>query len=128
MLVPGDYTLTNVVGGEALSVTQATGTYATANIGTNILTTVNLMPTDILAGAFTSTANYSFPTVVTGPGTIKLKPSNSISASLTGPAITGLPVTASGNLLLMIPPPKKLPLTIQVSVNRPNIIRVKAKR
>ena len=67
-LIPTNYSLTGFVAGQGATITQTSGTYASANAGPEQVTaTIN--------GFYTPTgttllANYSLPVTATGPGTI----------------------------------------------------------
>ena len=76
-----NYQLTGLVGGESASVSQTAGLYNSADVlGANSVS-ASLSGANFTAGASTSLANYSLPTVATGSASITAKP---LSASLTG--------------------------------------------
>lgn len=71
-LAAGNYSLTGLVGSEGFTVTQTSGTYDSADAGARTVSAT------LGAGNFTGTgggliSNYSFPTTVTGAGTISPK-------------------------------------------------------
>ena len=68
-LAAGNYTISGMVGGETATVTQASGTYASASAGSRVVT-ASLSAADFTAGSGTSFANYVLPTTASGLGTI----------------------------------------------------------
>ncbi|OYO28983.1 S-layer family protein, partial [Janthinobacterium sp. PC23-8] len=80
-LTGANYQLTGLVGGESASVSQTAGLYNSADVlGANSVS-ASLSGASFTAGASTSLANYSLPTVATGSAAITPKP---LAASLTG--------------------------------------------
>lgn len=74
-LTSGNYILSGFATGEGATINQTVGTYATANVGTGILVTVNLAPSNFVANAGTDLSNYTLPTSVSGAvGTITPAP------------------------------------------------------
>ncbi|NBS66382.1 MAG: hypothetical protein EBT33_18930, partial [Betaproteobacteria bacterium] len=74
-LTSANYILSGWVGTDAASVTKTSGTYDDPNVGSGKLVTVNLTPSDYLAGAGTNLSNYVLPTSVSGAvGSITPKP------------------------------------------------------
>ena len=69
MLGTGNFTLTGLVGGDAVSVTQTSGTYAGSNAGGSTVT-ASLAAGDFAPATGTSLANYWLPITATGAGTI----------------------------------------------------------
>ncbi|WP_185754306.1 YDG domain-containing protein [Luteibacter sp. 9135] len=66
----GDVTITGFQGGETGSVVQSAGaTYASKDAGTRLLTAL-LEPSDFSLGNGAQLSNYTFPTSITGNGTI----------------------------------------------------------
>ncbi|GAP71152.1 hypothetical protein BA6E_125593 [Bacteroidales bacterium 6E] len=75
-LVAADYTITNVVDGESVSISETAGTYNSKNVGTSPdrTVTVTLADDDYVAGnAGTTLANYTLPETATGAGTITVR-------------------------------------------------------
>ena len=68
-LTTGNYALTGLVSGESATVTQTSGTYASANVGNRVVT-ASLAPGDLTAGSGTTLTNYVLPNSATGGGTI----------------------------------------------------------
>jgi hypothetical protein len=65
-LSPANFALTGFVGSESASVTKTTGTYASQNVGTGILVSTSLAPTDFSPVGSTLLSNYSLPTSASG--------------------------------------------------------------
>ena len=68
-LVSTNYTLTGFAAGEGASVTEAVGTYGSANAGLRTVT-ATLDTGDFVAGGGTNLANYVLPTTASGLGVI----------------------------------------------------------
>ncbi|WP_171012502.1 MULTISPECIES: YDG domain-containing protein [unclassified Sphingomonas] len=68
-LIPGNYQLSGFIAGEGASVSQTSGSYATAQAGAHLVT-ANLGSGDFTANAGTNLANYALPTSANGLGTI----------------------------------------------------------
>ncbi len=66
-LAPGNYSLVGFLNTDNATVTQAVGTYGTANVGTGITVSVTLSLGDYAATGSTNLANYTLPTAVSGP-------------------------------------------------------------
>jgi hypothetical protein len=71
-LTSGDYSLTGFIAGEGAAVTQATGTYASANVGSWGVSAV-LGSGDFAAAGGTLLSNYVLPTTAAGSGVIDPK-------------------------------------------------------
>ncbi len=70
-LANSDFSVTGFVAGQSATVSQtSSSTYGTPNAGTGIPVTANLEASDFTAASGTSLSNYSFPSSVTGTGTI----------------------------------------------------------
>src|SRR5207248_1322312 len=82
-LAPANYSLSGFVAGQGASVSQTSGSYASANAGSPITVTASLASGDFTANAGTLLSNYNLPASAAGPGTIN-------PATLTA-AITGNP-------------------------------------
>ena len=65
----GNYTISGFVGSESATITQTSGSYASANAGSSTIT-ASLGAGDFVAGSGTSFANYVLPTSAAGGGTI----------------------------------------------------------
>ena len=79
-----NYQVTGLVGGQSVSINDPIGTYNSANAGIEGIS-ANLPLSDITAGSNTNLSNYSFPTTVSGYGTIlKQALTGDISAAITG--------------------------------------------
>ncbi|WP_163117270.1 hypothetical protein, partial [Acinetobacter baumannii] len=65
----GNYQLSGFIAGEGASVSQTSGSYATAQAGAHLVT-ANLGSGDFTANAGTNLANYALPTSANGLGTI----------------------------------------------------------
>jgi filamentous hemagglutinin family protein len=72
-LTGADFELTNLVGGQAIRVTQTSGAYAGADAGSRAVT-ANLGAGDFAAGAGTLLSNYILPTSAAGEGLITRRP------------------------------------------------------
>jgi len=72
-LTPGNFQLTGFVAGQGATVTQTTGQYSGANVGTQTVT-AQLTGGDFTANAGTDLSNYVLPSVVYGSGTINPAP------------------------------------------------------
>ncbi len=102
VLTGTDYLLTGFISGEGATVTQAAGSYATANASDSVAVSVTLAAGDFTADSGTNLANYVLPTVASGAGVIS-------QAALSG-SIIGTPtkvydgttaaVLTAANLLL----------------------------
>lgn len=68
-LLPGNFALNGFVAGEGATVTQAQGTYGSANAGTRLVTAM-LAAGDFSADSGTLLSNYVLPTEASGIGTI----------------------------------------------------------
>ena len=79
-LAASDYTLSGFVAGQGASVTQATGSYASADAGSRTVTAA-LGVGDFAAVGGTSLANYILPTTAVGTGTIAQRV---LTAAITG--------------------------------------------
>ena len=79
-LAASDYTLAGFVSGQGATVTQTSGTYASANAGAVGVSTT-LAGSDFTAGSGTLLANYVLPTAASGSG--QINPAL-LSASITG--------------------------------------------
>jgi uncharacterized protein YigA (DUF484 family) len=74
--------LAGLVSGQSISLTSATGSYASPNAGTGIVVSASFAAGDFAAGAGTLLANYLLPTTASAAiGTITPRP---LTASLTG--------------------------------------------
>ena len=82
-LTAANFLLSGFVANEGASVTQTTGTYATANATTENLVTLTLAAGDFAATGSTLMSNYVLPTTVTGNGVI--------DRALLSASIVGLP-------------------------------------
>jgi hypothetical protein len=81
-LTPGNFSLSGFASGEGASVSKTSGTFDTANAGTNKTVTVTLSNSDFAANSGTLLTNYTLPTSASGTiGTISKAP---LSATLTG--------------------------------------------
>ena len=69
-LTSANYSLTGFVAGQGATVTQTSGTYASANAGTGIGVSASLGAANFTAKAGTLLSNYTLPTSATGTGTI----------------------------------------------------------
>lgn len=69
-LTPANFQLDGFVTGEGATVTQAVGSYASANASANNLVTVALAADDFAGTGATVLGNYVLPTTVTGNGAI----------------------------------------------------------
>ncbi len=95
-LKPVHYRLNGLAAGESIVVTETSGTYASADLGTWTVMVI-LEAGDFTAGPGTSLTNYSLPTSATGPGTIADKLVPEVTAWPTASAITyGQALSASG--------------------------------
>ena len=65
-LTPANYVLTGWVGADSATITKTSGTYDSANAGTNKTVTVSLSGGDFVAGAGTNLTNYLLPTFISG--------------------------------------------------------------
>jgi filamentous hemagglutinin family protein len=72
-LTPGNFQLTGFVAGQGATVTQTTGEYSGANVGTQTVT-AQLASGDFTANAGTNLSNYVLPSAVYGSGTINPAP------------------------------------------------------
>ena len=61
-LTPANYLIEGLVGGQSIGVTQSSGTYASANVGSGIPVSVLLTNGNFSAGTGTSLGNYALPT------------------------------------------------------------------
>ena len=68
-LTSANYALSGFVGSNSATITQPSGTYGSANVGTPTVT-ASLSAGDFTAGDGTLLSNYSLPTTATGAGTI----------------------------------------------------------
>lgn len=66
----GDYTISGFVNGQGATVTQNTGTYASANASNTDPVTVSLTASDLLANPGTNLYDYTIPSIATGNGVI----------------------------------------------------------
>ena len=73
-LPQADFTITGLVNGQSVAVSQSPAIYASSNAGTNIGVTASLEPSDFTVGTGTSLSNYSFNSSVTGTGIINPAP------------------------------------------------------
>ena len=83
-LASGNYLLSGFVANEGATVTKTSGSYDTANAGSNKTVTVSLADSDYAATGSTNLGNYSLPTTVSGAiGAITAKPltANDITAA-----------------------------------------------
>jgi filamentous hemagglutinin family protein len=81
-LASPNFTLSGLVAGEAITVSQTVGTYASANAGNNILVTAAIGPDQFAAGPGTMLGNYTLPGAAQGLiGFISPRP---LSVSLVG--------------------------------------------
>ena len=69
-LTVANFLLTGFVAGQGATVSQTSGTYATANVADPNLVTVALAAGDFAAAGATNLANYILPTLVSGDGAI----------------------------------------------------------
>lgn len=72
-LVAADYTISNVVDGESVSISETAGAYNSKNVGTTPEKTVTVALTDadyVAGNAGTALSNYTLPASATGVGTI----------------------------------------------------------
>ena len=78
-LTPSNFSLNGFAPGDGATVTQTSGIYSSKNVGTNLLVTTSLRPSDFSASGNTNLNNYILPTTISGNvGVITPK---SISAS-----------------------------------------------
>ncbi len=70
LLKPGDYELEGLVGSESFVVTQAAGSYDSANVADASVVTAMLSEDDFAAGEGTLASNYVLPTQASGAATI----------------------------------------------------------
>ncbi|MEI9989831.1 MAG: GLUG motif-containing protein [Rhizomicrobium sp.] len=80
-LSDANYSISGFVTGQGASVSQTSGSYASANAGTNDIVTASLTGTDFTAANGTLLSNYVLPTTASGAGTIARK---ALSASIVG--------------------------------------------
>jgi hypothetical protein len=74
-LTPGNFAFSGFAAGEGASVSKTSGTFDTANAGTNKTVTVSLSSSDIAANSGTLLSNYTLPTSASGAiGTIHKAP------------------------------------------------------
>ena len=105
-LTPANFLLSGFINGEGAQVTQAAGTYASANAGSGIVVTANLTPGNFVANSGTYLGNYILPTSVSGAiGTINPATLAVVTATLAGNITKTYDGTAtatlnSGNFLL----------------------------
>ncbi|MEO8243631.1 MAG: YDG domain-containing protein, partial [bacterium] len=85
-LTAANYLLTGFVTGEGATISQTSGTYASANASATDAVTVTLAAGDFVRTGTTNLANYVLPTTVTGNG--------AINRALLTAAIVGLPTKA----------------------------------
>ncbi len=67
-LSAANYSVVGFVAGQGAGVTQTSGTYASANAGTNDLVTASLASADFLAANGTLLSNYVLPVTASGQG------------------------------------------------------------
>ena len=65
-LTPANYSLVGWVSTDGATVSKASGTFDTANVGTGKTVTVSLASSDYVPTGSTALSNYSLPTVVSG--------------------------------------------------------------
>ncbi len=65
-LTPSNFLLSGFVTGEGANVTQTAGTYASKNVGNNILVSTSLSSGDFTPTGSTNLANYTLPTTASG--------------------------------------------------------------
>ncbi|WP_295537009.1 GLUG motif-containing protein [uncultured Thioclava sp.] len=118
-LVPGDFSVSGLVLGEQMQVTQTRGEYASAEVGTHIAVSADLTSGDFRGIGGTDLANYSLPVPVTtnGFGEIRQR------VSTGGPGsplqnthvnrLSGLPVAGVLNVPNGVIPPAMPSLEIQ---------------
>ena len=70
VLTGANFSLTGVVSGEAISVTQTAGSYNSKDVVTADMVTATLMVGDFTAGGGTLVSNYNLPTTASGAGHI----------------------------------------------------------
>ena len=66
LLTGGNFALDGLVTGEAITVTQTAGRFATQNVGNNLLVSAGLTSSDFVAGSGTDLRNYLLPTTASG--------------------------------------------------------------
>jgi len=91
-LTSGNYSLSGFVGTQSASVTQTSGTYASANAGTQTVTAA-LITGNYAAGSGTNLNNYALPATATGTGTIQQAPLN-VTVSTTPQVYNGTTIDA----------------------------------
>ncbi|HEY1485608.1 MAG TPA: MBG domain-containing protein, partial [Micromonosporaceae bacterium] len=69
-LASGNFMLTGFVGDDGATVSPVTGTYVSANVGTGIGVSANLVAGDFTPTGATLLGNYTLPTTASGIGTI----------------------------------------------------------
>ncbi len=74
-----NYSISGLVAGETVTITQTVASYASPNAGTPTVT-ANLPASDIVGGAGTLLSNYVLPTVATGGGLINPAPLTILNA------------------------------------------------
>ena len=79
-LTSANFSISGLVGTDKFTVTQNTGTYASANAGSGITVTASLSASNFTPYGSTVANNYSFPASASGTGTISRK---SVMASIT---------------------------------------------
>src|SRR5205823_4338246 len=69
-LIPGNFSLSGLVGTESFTVTKTSGTYNSKDVVTAATVTASLAAGDFTAGAGTLASNYTLPTTASGAGHI----------------------------------------------------------
>jgi hypothetical protein len=69
-LASSNYSITGLVLSESITITETVGNYASANVGTHLITVSLDVPGDFTAGSGTLLTNYTLPAIATGNGTI----------------------------------------------------------
>ena len=82
-LAPANFSLSGLVGTDAISVNKTSGTYNNANVATANTVTATLASSDFAPANGTVLSNYTLPTTATGPG--------HITAVALSAAIIGMP-------------------------------------
>ncbi len=94
-LASSNYQLTGFVGSQSATITQTSGTYASASAGAEPVT-ATLASGDYAAGNGTSLSNYALPTSATGPGLINRAPLTASGVTTTPQIYNGTTVDALG--------------------------------
>ena len=94
-LTSANFSLSGLVGTDAITVAQVAGTYAAPTVGAELVTAM------LVAGNFTATSgsliNYTLPMTATGPGTITQATTSGAISLTVNPttAVVGQPITAT---------------------------------